>query len=751
MCIRSASELKRKRLTVTIKQERESDEEEVITDDFTSVNRGGVPKADATVRAPDQTKQDWRMAGADGRVQRPSQIIPPVEVFVKVGEDCGLPLKNDGLPVERDPLSMSEEAIPSTLITMSDDRVFREERFSESSPAARNPIILQRVIKQEVDDDALETTPLSVADTSAQKGSTDAMVGEGGDAGCTVHGRREALRRGISGGEKECSPDKHRDRSLSDAALQGRQSFNLHSNQKKMQLRFGRRPSTVGIGGNTAAVGTNSVNERCVGNGDSEGVGEDKGEGTGVCGISSGWTGGHVVSLCDRRGNASLLESVEVVMGAEVNSTREDNVGDLGDSSARRNERKAMSDEVKEFKCDVCGDEFDTKESIQKHVRLHSVEVFNCGLCFVGFICKEEYERHRLGQHGIGPDEDEPLDKVNSPIARDDGDQFDSGIAAIGSGTRTDGDTDERSRTCNVCHKTFSRKSYLKCHIAVHSKEKPYSCSVCDKTFITKGNLNAHMTSVHSDSKRHACSICLKSFARRDILRAHMVLHTGANPHSCTVCTKSFTTDTILKAHMVLHTGVSPHVCTVCSKVFTTDNNLKTHMYTHTGVRPHVCSVCTKSFPTKSLLKLHILAHVEKKPYSCDVCGRAFTRKYILKRHTALHSGDRPFSCTICGKTFVTMAILKTHLTVHAGGKPYSCTSCPKTFSTKGNLKSHLLVHSGEKPHQCGICSRSFPTKGNLNVHMTVHSRERSFSCGICSKTFTLKGNLKKHLKLHKT
>ncbi|XP_071445639.1 uncharacterized protein [Hetaerina americana] len=57
-------------------------------------------------------QQDWCVAGTDGLVRRPSLTFPPVEVFVKVGEDSGLPLKSDGSSVERDPLCTSEEALP---------------------------------------------------------------------------------------------------------------------------------------------------------------------------------------------------------------------------------------------------------------------------------------------------------------------------------------------------------------------------------------------------------------------------------------------------------------------------------------------------------------------------------------------------------------------------------------------------------------------------------------------------------------
>eukprot|EP01083_Nonionella_stella_P051225 136020_1 len=69
---------------------------------------------------------------------------------------------------------------------------------------------------------------------------------------------------------------------------------------------------------------------------------------------------------------------------------------------------------------------------------------------------------------------------------------------------------DRKSSTRDAsCQNVFSRKSYLKRHLRIHSSLKPYACDVCQKAFSQKGCLNRHMR-VHSGDKPYVCDVCQK-------------------------------------------------------------------------------------------------------------------------------------------------------------------------------------------------------------------------------------------------
>lgn len=51
----------------------------------------------------------------------------------------------------------------------------------------------------------------------------------------------------------------------------------------------------------------------------------------------------------------------------------------------------------------------------------------------------------------------------------------------------------QRRHKCDVCEKTFMRKSNLVDHLRLHANLRPYKCGQCKKEFVQAGNYRSHL------------------------------------------------------------------------------------------------------------------------------------------------------------------------------------------------------------------------------------------------------------------
>ncbi|XP_058449689.1 zinc finger protein 33B-like [Malaya genurostris] len=141
-------------------------------------------------------------------------------------------------------------------------------------------------------------------------------------------------------------------------------------------------------------------------------------------------------------------------------------------------------------------------------------------------------------------------------------------------------------------------------------------------------------------ARRHKCEVCNKTFQRKSNLVDHLRLHANVKLFSCTYCDAAFVQAGNLKSHIRKHTLEKPYECDVCGKCYSQSSALKTHIRSHTNTRNYICDVCQKGFTNSSDLGKHKVTHTDLRFFRCVQCHeRYFTQKIHLKKHISSYHG----------------------------------------------------------------------------------------------------------------
>ncbi|PSN40462.1 hypothetical protein C0J52_11614 [Blattella germanica] len=139
--------------------------------------------------------------------------------------------------------------------------------------------------------------------------------------------------------------------------------------------------------------------------------------------------------------------------------------------------------------------------------------------------------------------------------------------------------------------------------------------------------------------QRFMCELCKKSYKKKSHLERHIRIHTGKRPFQCPHCKKTFTVGSILKQHIRTHTGEKPFTCNICERKFPQKSGLMHHMWRHKRL-PFKCIACNMTFVSNKKLMFHMKSHSGSKTVSCTICGIEFYTIAALRQHAQIHVSE---------------------------------------------------------------------------------------------------------------
>lgn len=355
----------------------------------------------------------------------------------------------------------------------------------------------------------------------------------------------------------------------------------------------------------------------------------------------------------------------------------------------------------REFKCDVCGKQYDRKVNLTRHLKKHHGDytkdpIRTKSATVMGSV---ECSERKIHTQPANIEDSEPSPSKESVMINSDHVNTSSGFNDFGYQYRL-----PEVKPPEVNPPDFKYGLHYGHHYAHH--------------YALAQSYNAFQTTSDPISRKHVSDII-------DHIKTETPIVKTEGKHSDENGEELLDEDRDMFDEQNFASMIEQHAHNVRNQEEVANNynlDLKTDTVKQEATT-HLCDICARYFAHKTALNKHILSVHRKEEVNavCEICSKVFKYKHLLQYHTRDVHSTQLFSCEVCGKTFKSKSYLSRHLERHTTELIHPCPLCGKTFSNKSYLRHHHNAVHKLEDHPCETCGKTYKNKYLLRKHVNKY------------------------------